>query len=95
MQRQEVNKVGKISTLLQRVPRTASNDDLYAPAPPDRVQSLDDLVHAVEIARNEKVNCQAELARAEQLEEDMQKRLATALNERNVGITVTLTRGRA
>lgn len=82
--------MGHISTLLKRVPRTANNDDLYAPVTPDGAVSIDDLVEAVELARNEKVNCQGELARAEILEEDMQKRLADALNDRNVGITVTL-----
>lgn len=86
--------MGHISTLLKRVPRTANNDDRDLYAPPDAATSIDDLVAAVEMASNEKVTCQAELARAEQLEEDMQKRLADALNERNVGITVTLNRGR-
>lgn len=94
MQKQKGKNMGRMATLLQRVPRTASNDDLYAPSAPERVLSIDDLVAAVEAATNEKVICQGELAKAEMLEEDCQQRLALALNERNVGITVTLTRGR-
>jgi hypothetical protein len=85
---------GRISQMLRSIPRTASNDDLYAPAPPDSVQSLDDLAAAVELARNELVTQEAELARAQQLHEDMKARLAHEIDKRQLGVTVTVNAGR-